>query len=99
MRALLLFVLLTAVPAVRAAPAPYAKPERRTDVGRMQGEWVVVSEKRCMLHGSTPPAQGRGAPLTQEPGKMQVLSSSEWSGTHCFALSPCAGRASAHSGS
>jgi uncharacterized protein (TIGR03067 family) len=45
---LVLVPLATAAPAV-AAPAPFAKPERRTDLEKLRGEWQVISEKRCYL--------------------------------------------------
>jgi hypothetical protein len=43
--ALLLTVLLCVAPAA-AAPAPFAKPERRTGLEHLRGEWEVVSEQR-----------------------------------------------------
>jgi uncharacterized protein (TIGR03067 family) len=48
MRRVVLSVLLLAAPAVGAAPAPFARPERsdwRTDLERMQGEWEPVAPK------------------------------------------------------
>jgi uncharacterized protein (TIGR03067 family) len=44
-----LLVLLAMVPAVVAAPAPFAKPERRSELEKLRGEWQVVTEKRCHL--------------------------------------------------
>jgi hypothetical protein len=49
MRRVVFSVLLGLAANAFAAPAPFAKPERRSDVERMRGEWEVVSQKRCYL--------------------------------------------------
>jgi uncharacterized protein (TIGR03067 family) len=45
MSRLLLFVLFVITSPALAAPAPFAKPERRTDLDSVRGEWDVVSEE------------------------------------------------------
>jgi uncharacterized protein (TIGR03067 family) len=46
MRSVLLGTLLvTVATSALAAPAPFAKPERRTDLDKIRGEWDVVSEE------------------------------------------------------
>src|SRR4051794_2965765 len=40
MRAVVLSFLLLSASVALSAPAPFARPDRRTDVERMQGEWV-----------------------------------------------------------
>src|SRR6478672_1325676 len=49
MRPVVPSVLLLSASVALSAPAPFAKPDRRSDVSRMQGEWEVVSQKRCYL--------------------------------------------------
>src|SRR5262249_2670392 len=49
MRQVVLPLLLLSASPLVAAPAPFAKPERRSDLSRMQGEWEMVSDKRCYL--------------------------------------------------
>jgi uncharacterized protein (TIGR03067 family) len=42
-------VLLLVAGGAVAAPAPFAKPERRTDLEKLQGEWVVASWTDAIL--------------------------------------------------
>jgi uncharacterized protein (TIGR03067 family) len=51
MRLVLLSALLLSAPPVLAAPAPFAKPERRSELEKLRGEWVVVSEERQLFFG------------------------------------------------
>jgi hypothetical protein len=46
-RAVLSASLLLAASSVFAAPAPFAKRERRTDLERIQGKWEIVSYEKC----------------------------------------------------
>jgi hypothetical protein len=50
MRRVVLSVLLVLASGfVVAAPAPFEKPERRSGLDQIQGEWEVVSHERCWL--------------------------------------------------
>jgi hypothetical protein len=51
-RLALLALLLTSSSLV-AAPAPFARPERRPDLERVQGEWEVVKDTQCVWSGRT----------------------------------------------
>jgi uncharacterized protein (TIGR03067 family) len=55
-RHVLLSVLLLATPPVLAAPAPFAKPDRRSEMEKFRGEWEVVSSVTQVLI-----EEGRGA--------------------------------------
>ena len=55
-RAVLIALLLLVAGAVTAAPAPFAKPERRSALEQFRGEWEIVAERREVIYTT-----GRGA--------------------------------------